>query len=49
MSLTPLSLVKFRVNRMLFTIPCINLFLYIILDYKNLKFKHLIDDITIDL
>ena len=24
-------------------------FLYIILNYKNLKFKHLIDDLTIDL
>ena len=32
--------VKFHVNQMLFTIRSINLFLYIILDYKNSKFKH---------
>ena len=32
-----------------FTIWSLNLFfLYIILNYKNLKFKHLIDEITID-
>ena len=41
--------VKFRVNWMLFTISSINLFLYIILNYKNLKFKYLIDDIDIDI
>ena len=41
--------VKIRVNWMLFTISSINLFLYIILNYKNLKFKYLIDDIVIDL
>ena len=29
--------IKFRSNRMLFTIESINLFLYIILDHKNLK------------
>ena len=34
---------------MLFTIWFINLNFYIILDYKNSKFKDLIDDITIDL
>ena len=27
----------------------LNYCLYIILDYKNLKFKHLIDDMAIDL
>ena len=26
-----------------------NYILYIILDYKNLKFKHLIDDIALDI
>ena len=41
--------VKFLVNWMLFTISSINLFLYIILNYKNLKFKYLIDDIDIDI
>ena len=41
--------VKFLVNWMLFTISSINLFLYIILNYKNLKFKYLIDDIAIDI
>ena len=43
--------VKFLVNRMLFTIQFINLFFHacIILNYKNLKFKLLIDKITIDL
>ena len=39
--------VKFHSNRILFTIRLINLFLYILLDYKILKFKYLIDDITI--
>ena len=39
--------VKFHVNQMLFTIRSINLFLYIILDYKNSKFKHWIDNIVI--
>ena len=34
---------------MLFTIWSINLFLCIILNCKILKFKHLIDDITIDI
>ena len=33
---------------MLLIIRSITYFLYIILDYKNLKFKHLIDKITID-
>ena len=41
--------VYFHVNQMLFTIQFINLFLGIILDYKILKFKHLIDDIAIDI
>ena len=41
--------VKFRANWMLFIIRSINFFLSITLDYKNLKFKHLIDDIVIDL
>ena len=41
--------VKFLVNWMLFTISSINLFLYIILNYKNLKFKYLIDYIDIDI
>ena len=41
--------IKFHINQILFTIRSINLFLCIILDYKNLKFKHLIDDIAIDL
>ena len=31
---------KFLVNKILFTIQSINLILYIILDYKNLKFKY---------
>ena len=44
--------VKFHVNNILFTILSTNLFyiyiyIYIILDYKNLKFKHLIDNIII--
>ena len=33
---------------MLFTIWFINLNFYVILDYKNSKFKDLIDDIAID-
>ena len=40
--------VKFRDNRMLFIIQSINLFLFIILEYKNLKFKYLINNIAID-
>ena len=40
--------IKFCVNRILFTIQSINIFLCIILNYKNFKFKNLIDDITID-
>ena len=40
--------VKFRSNRILFIIQSINLFLCIILDPKNLKFKHLINYITIN-
>ena len=39
--------IKFCLNRKLFTIQLINLFLFIILDDKNIKFKHLIDVITI--
>ena len=37
------------VNQKLFTIQSKNYFLYLIFDYKNLKFKHLINNITIDL
>ena len=40
--------VKFHSNRMIFTIQVVNLFLCIILDHKNLKFKYLIDNIIID-
>ena len=40
--------VQFYANRMLFIIWSINLFLYIVLDYKNLKFKYLIDGIAIN-
>ena len=40
--------VKFRVNRMLFIILFINLFLCMILSCKNLKFKHLINNIAIN-
>ena len=40
--------VKIRSNRILFIIQSINLFLCIILDPKNLKFKHLINYITIN-
>ena len=40
--------VKFYVNQILFFIWSINLNFYVILDYKNSKFKDLIDDITID-
>ena len=42
-------MLKFHANRMLFSIQSINYFLCIILDYKNSKFKYLIDDIAIDL
>ena len=41
--------VKFCVNWMLFTIWSINLFFMHNLNYKNLKFKHLTDNIAIDL
>ena len=41
--------IKFHLNWMLFTIRSIKLFLCIILDHKNLKFKHLIDDIAINI
>ena len=40
--------VKFCANRILFTIWSINLFLCIILDYKSLQYKQLIDDIAIN-
>ena len=36
--------VKFDMNHILFTIQSIKLFIYIILDYKNSKFKYWIDD-----
>ena len=42
--------VKFCVNQILFTIRFINLFFLMYnLVYKNLKFKHLINDIIIDI
>ena len=41
--------VKFYVNWILFIIWSIKLFLFIILYFKILKFKHLIDDIVINL
>ena len=41
--------VKFHVNQMLFTIQSISIYLYIILGYKNSKFKHLIEDIATDI
>ena len=41
--------VKFYVNRMLFTIQSINLFFRHTFRLQNLKFKHLIDGIVIDL
>ena len=41
--------VKFYVIQMLFTIRSIDLFFNILLDYKNSKFKNLIDKVIIDL
>ena len=41
--------VKFHSNWMLFTIRSKNLYLVHIFYHKNLKFKHVIDDITINL
>ena len=41
--------VKFYFNRILFIIWSIKLLLFIILYFKILKFKHLIDDIAINL
>ena len=38
--------VKFHFNQILLIIPSIIFFFGIILDYKNSKFKHLIDDIV---
>jgi len=40
--------VKFQANQMLFTIRFVTYFSCTILDYKNLKFKYLINDITIN-
>ena len=40
--------VKFRSNRILFTIQSINIFFKLNVLPKNFKFKHVIDDITID-
>ena len=40
--------VKIHVNWILFTIRSITYFLCIILNYKNLKFKHLIYNIVIN-
>ena len=41
--------IKFNINQMFFTIRSIKKKFFIILDYKNSKFKHLIDDITINI
>ena len=41
--------IKFGWNQILFAIRSINLFLCIVLDHKMLKFKHLIDNLAIDL
>ena len=41
--------VKFYVNRMLFTIRSLDLFFMYNFKLQNSKFKHLIDDIAIDL
>ena len=38
--------VKFHANQILFTIRFIAYFLCIILDYKNSKLKHLIDNVV---
>ena len=40
--------VKFYVSQILFIIWSVNLNFYVILEYKNSKFKDLIDDKTID-
>ena len=40
--------VKFHINQILFIIQFLIYFLCIILDYRNLKFKYLINDIPID-
>ena len=41
--------VKFHANQILFTIQSATYFLCIILDYKNSKLKHSIDNIAIDI
>ena len=42
--------IKFHVNHILFNVRSKNIFfLYIILDYKNLEFKHVINFIVINL
>ena len=41
--------IKFNINQMFFTIRSIKKKFFIILDYKNSKFKYLIDDITINI
>ena len=41
--------VEFYINKILFTIWSISLFLCIILNYKYLQFKKFIDDIAIDI
>ena len=41
--------VEFHANQILFTTQSINFFLCIILNYKNSKFKHLINDVVINL
>ena len=43
------TLVKLYVNKIIFIVRSINLFLCIILDYKSLKYKHLIDEVAINL
>ena len=40
--------VKFHINHILFIIQFLIYFLCINLDYKNVKFKYLINDISID-
>ena len=41
--------IKLNLNKMLFNIQLINLFLSVIFYHKNLKLKHVINDIAIDL
>ena len=41
--------IKFNINKILFNIQSINLFLFVIFYYKNLKLKYVIDDIVINI